>query len=182
MARKSYKKKFYRKKGRWSANIRTITNESVTAPSGSFFSTLDLCLNPPQDSATVSQQFTVKNVELSYEIDSDTTDGINFAEALTSYIMFVPQGMTVTETYPNFHPEFIMAMKFLGSPSINNDVSVDPPTGLNTGRNPLRIKTRLARRLQTGDKIILLIVGTNITNTQRTLKYNGIIRWWTKAN
>lgn len=182
MARKSYKKKFYRKKGRWSANIRTITNESVTAPSGSFFSTLDLCLNPPQDSATVSQQFTVKNVELSYEIDSDTTDGINFAEALTSYIMFVPQGMTVTETYPNFHPEFIMAMKFLGSPSINNDVSTDPPTGLNTGRNPLRIKTRLARRLQTGDKIILLIVGTNITNTQRTLKYNGIIRWWTKAN
>jgi len=180
MARKSYKKRFYRRKGRWSANIRTITNESVTAPSGSFFSTLDLCLNPPQDSTTVSQQFTVKNVELSYEIDSDAS--LNFAEGLTSYIMFVPQGMTVTETYPNFHPEFIMAMKFLGSPSINNDLGVDPPQGLNTGRNPLKIKTRLARRLQTGDKIILLIVGTNITDTQATLKYNGIIRWWTKAN
>ena len=59
--------------------------------------------------------------------------------------MYVPQGMIVTETYPNFHPEYIMAMKFLGSPDVETQED---------SKNieiHLKLKTRLARRLTNGE-------------------------------
>ena len=116
---KSTRRKYYKRKGRWSANIKTITDERINnIPSGSFYFTKDLCLNPAQSDATVSQQYTVKNIELSYELETIYAQGSDLhfdLEGLTAYIMYVPQGMTVTETYPNFHPEYIMAMRFLTS-------------------------------------------------------------------
>ena len=176
MAKTYKRRRYYRNRGRWSANIKTLTNSAITAtPNSSFYGVTDLCLNPAQSDSTVSQQYTVKNVELSYELELVGTSTLwSYIEGLVAYIMYVPQGMTVTETYPNFHPEYIMAMKFLGSP--NRDEENQP------GRLPCKIKTRLARRLQTGDKLVLLITGTSNTATQQTLNFNGIIRWWTKAN
>ena len=173
MARVYKKRRFYRKKGRWSANIKTLTTSSITAAPGTFFGKQLLCENPPQSDNSVSQQYTVKNVEVSYELES-LGDNRNL-EGLTVYIIYVPQGMIVSETYPNFHPEYIMAMRFLGSPNEAGDQN-------NPGRNPLRIKTRLARRLQTGDSVQLLVVGSNPSQQSDTLYFNGVIRWWTKAN
>lgn len=184
MARKYYKRRYYRRKGRWSANIKTITDDQFESPAhSSFFHGYTLCENPVQTDATVSQQYTVKNIELSYEIETPRTNnvasGSSYIEGLIAYVMFVPQGMTVTEIYPNTHPEYIMAYKFLGSPNVettgNND-TVSP------GRNPLKIKTRMARRLQTGDSVILLLVGTNNSSSATNLSMSGIVRWWTKAN
>lgn len=172
MARKRIRR-YYRRKGRWSANIKTLTNQNVSTPRGSFFGTTDLCQNPIQIDTTVSQQYTVKNVEVSFMIET-AGDNRNI-EGLTTYIMFVPQGMTVTETYPNTHPEYIMAYRFLGSPDMQGNQG-------NIGRNPLKVKTRLSRRLQTGDKIIMLIVGQNPSETASTMAFSGIVRWWTKAN
>lgn len=174
-------KKYYRTKGRWSANIKTLTNSTINATAGTFFATSDLCANPIQTDNSVSQQYTVKNVEVSFEIEFNPGQGsstaANSIEGLTTYIMFVPQGMTVTETYPNTHPEYIMAYKFYGSPNYElNSTNYTP------ARNAVKIKTRLSRRLQTGDKIILLIVGNNKGSTVMDLDYNGIVRWWTKAN
>jgi len=177
MARRYRRRTYRRSKGRWSANIKTLTAQTINlAGNSSFYSTTDLCTNPVQSDSTVSQQYTVKNVELNYEIDSNAP---NIVEGLTSYIMYVPQGMTVTETYPNQHPEYIMAYRFLGSPNYDND-SLTGTTSV--GRLPCKIKTRLARRLQTGDKVILLIVGLNQADTSQLIRFNGLVRWWTKAN
>ena len=180
MARKS-KRRFYRRKGRWSANIKTLTKSSLTTDVGTFFGVTDLCQNPIQVDSTVSQQYTVKNTEVSFEIEGSNTNPGNSlgVEGLVCSIMFVPQGLTVTETYPNTHPEYIMAYRFLGSPNIELDAN-EGGKFLNPGRNPIKVKTRLSRRLQTGDKIILLIVGSSDVST--SLSFNGIVRWWTKAN
>lgn len=175
MAKKTIKK-YYRRKGRWSANIKTLTNFSIPAPlNSSFFGIQNLCTNPLQEANTVSQQYTVKNIELSFEMEIGTTAN-NQVENLIAYIMYVPQGMTVTEIYPNQHPEYIMAYRFYGSPNLDNnsEININP-------FKAFRIKTRMARRLQTGDRVILLIVGVN-NGTENVLNYNGIVRWWTKAN
>lgn len=180
MAKKRIVKK-YRRKGRWSANIKKLTTQTITAAGSSdFYASTDLCQNPVQNEASVSQQYTVKNVELSFEFELNS-GGSNYAgiEGIVCYIMYVPQGMTVDNNYPNYHPEYIMAMRFLGSPNLETPTGGTP---INAGRNPLRIKTRLARRLQTGDKVILFINGTNGSNNSTTLNFNGLIRWWTKAN
>ena len=179
MAKKRVVKR-YRRKGRWSANIKKLTTQSITATGSSeFYASTDLCQNPVQNESSVSQQYTVKNVELSFEFElMEGQTNYSGIEGIVCYIMYVPQGMTVDNNYPNYHPEYIMAMRFLGSPNIE----VQQVTQFTPGRNPLRIKTRLARRLQTGDKIILYINGTNTTTDSTTLNFNGLIRWWTKAN
>ena len=174
MAKKIYRKRYYRKKGKWSANISVINNKSITASSGYFYSYIDLCQNPAQNTTSVSQQYTVKNIELSYEIDIANIENINI-ETLTAYIIYVPQGMSLTIDYANQHPEYIMAYRYLGKPVYNN-------YSTNTGRNAVKIKTRLSRRLQTGDKVILYLNGYNGAGTTYYLKFHGLIRWWTKAN
>lgn len=175
MAKTYRRRRYYRRKGKWSANIKTLTKSQISVTPGTFFGNTVLCSNPVQSDTTVSQQYTVKNVELSFEIEvSDQYHRV--IEGLTSYIMFVPQGYVISETLPNTHPEWIMAYKFLGSPNEEYDANTGPY------RNPLRVKTRLARRLQTGDSIVLLIVGNNPSNNTFNMEFDGIIRWWTKAN
>lgn len=173
MARKYRIKKYYRRKGKWSANIKTLTNTPIsTTAASTFYSSTVLCTNPAQNDNTVSQQYTVKNTEVSYILEIGQGDE-GTVEGLTSYIMFVPQGYNITETLPNTHPEWIMAMRFLGNPE--SDLQ-------NPGRNAVKIKTRLARRLQTGDSVILLIVGNNTSDRNKNIYFSGIVRWWTKAN
>lgn len=179
MAKKRIVKRYRRAKGRWSSNIKSISNSIITADTGEFFATNILCQNPVQNNQTVSQQYTVKNVEISFQLET-SSDAASTAkyniESLICYIMYVPQGMTVDVNYPSYHPEYIMAMRFLGSPDFENSSSSSIP-----GRNPLRVKTRLARRLQTGDSVILFIGGNNI-GANTNLNFHGILRWWTKAN
>ena len=169
MAKKINRKRFYKRKGCWSANIKTLPAQSINlAANSSFAAPTDLCTNPAQADSTVSQQYTVKNIELNYEIDAVAP---NVIEGLVSYIMYVPQGMTVTETYPNNHPEYIMAYRYLGTPNYDND-SLTATTSV--GRLPCKVKTRLSRRLQTGDRIILLIVGLNQADSSQIIRFNGL--------
>lgn len=183
MARYRRRRIYRRKSGRWSANIKTIKNDSFTAqPNSTGFAVSDLCVNPVQTDSSVSQQYTVKNIELSYEIEVQPAS-LNDVESLTAYIMYVPQGMDVTEIYPNNHPEYIMAYRFLGSPNVEQEAAGSSGAKVNPGRLPSKIKTRMARRLQTGDKVILLITWINGSTTNpASLNFNGLIRWWTKAN
>lgn len=175
MAKKRVVKR-YRRKGRWSANIKQFANVQISANDNEFIGQSILCQNPIQSDVTVSQQYTVKNVEVSFQIENDPQSPSTHTaiEGLTIFIMYVPQGMNIDNNYPSYHPEYIMAMRFLGSP----DLETNGPT-----RNPLKIKTRLARRLQTGDSIVLFIKG-NGPGTPGTINllFHGIVRWWTKAN
>lgn len=89
--------------------------------------------------------------------------------------MFLPQGMNLTANYNLQHPEYIMACKYIGSPTSDTPIS---------SANPIRVRTRLARKLQTGDSIILFVTGYEEGTTQITLPLTltGVCRWWTKAN
>lgn len=189
MARRRYRQRSYRRRGRWSANIKNISN-IYNIGSGTFYASLDLCTNPAQTDTTVSQQFTVKNTEFSFEIEvgnNSATQGSNSTaqvlENLAGYIMFLPQGYTINENLPYTHPEWIMSYRFYGSPS--RETEVDGTAILyNSYAKVYKIRTRLSRRLQTGDKIIFLLTGSNetINNLTVTTQVHGIARWWTKAN
>lgn len=171
MAKKTIKR--FRRKGRWSANISEIQNTQITASRQKFSATTTLTTNPVQSNTTVSQIYTVKNFEISFTMDIGSGSTSSYIESLAFYIMFVPQGMNVGEDYNLQHPEYIMAYRFYGSPlqdSSSNEVV------------PFRLKTRMARRLNTGDSIILFITGFNEYSSEQNLKLNGLIRWWTKTN
>lgn len=176
----------YTRRGRsakWSANIQEIGTTTVTVPaeSGAWAYDYTLAFNPTQVNTAVSQIYTVKNFEVTFEFSC-----VNYnpsIEDITCYIMFVPQGMQVTPNYNNQHPEYILAYKFLGSPYVENGNSTAQQ--LNGGSAPItKVRTRLSRKLNTGDSIILFLKGNHTTTTTSAVncELHGLARWWTKAN
>lgn len=162
-------RRFRRSSKRWSSNIQEIGG-LFSATAGTWSNSETIIQNPVQTPSLVTQRYTVKNVEISFDIDGVDT---NYIEGITVYIMFVPQGFTVTDDYNLQHPEYIMAYKYLGSPT--EDVGGQQ-------YQPIRIRSRLARKLDSGDQLILFIKGTNQSQAPNTLRVDGIVRWWTKAN
>lgn len=166
---KKYRYRRYRKSGVWASNISEINHESITATAGTFSNTATLITNPAQTSTTTSQKYTIKNVDLQYMIESSQASNLN---SLNVYVMYVPQGMNVDENYNIHHPEYIMAHKMIS----------DPQSTSNQYIPPLRIKTRLARTLNTGDSIILYIKGYNGYGQDLTYYLDATVRWVSKAN
>lgn len=166
MAKRRYRR-FRRRSGRWSANIARIV-DAQTIPSGSFANSITIAQNNTETStSTISQAFTVKNIEVSAILESN--QNINNLEY---YIMYVPQGYSISEQLPFQHPEWILAYKFLGQNTY--------PSG-SSGGQPTKVRSRLARKLQTGDSIIFFYAGVNSSNSH-TATTQALIRWWTKAN
>lgn len=174
------RRRFRRRSGKWAPNIKEFNSDALTENLGKFFNSAVLASNPAQSDALVSQVYTVKNFDINFSIETkmDTDADIGVAsqiENLTAYIMFLPQGMTLTAQYNIQHPEYIMACKYIGSPTADAPLSA---------ANPIRVRTRLARKLQTGDSIILFVTGYEEGSQQIALPLTltGIARWWTKAN
>lgn len=174
MARRT-RRKYYKSRTKWAANIQELNNTAITATPGNWSATTTLATNPSQNTLGVSQIYTCKNFTVDFTIESDNHWNL---EAITAYIMFVPQNMNVSENYNLDHPEYIMNYKYLGSPT---------GTGTSTSAEvqqyqPLRIRSRLSRRLNTGDSVILFLKGYSQSTSNLNLNLSGIIRWWTKAN
>lgn len=174
MARRTSRRRF-RKRSKWSANIQELNNTSITTNPGQWSGTTTLATNPSQNTLGVSQVYTCKNFSVDFTIESDNHWSL---EAITAYIMFVPQGMNVSQDYNLQHPEYIMTYKYLGS-----------PTGIGTSTSaevqqyqPFRVRTKLSRKLNTGDSVILFLKGYSQATSNINLVISGLIRWWTKAN
>lgn len=173
MARRRYRR-YRRRSGRWSPNLNNFRSYETITGNGDFANTITLAQNPYQSSSGVNQTFTVKNIELTANFET-SSEAAQYLENLTVYIMYVPQGMTITTGYPRDHPEYIMAYKYLGSPSPD----------INQGYQPTRIKSRLSRKLQSGDSIHLVYTLTSEAisgSVSVPFNVNGLVRWWTKAN
>ena len=88
MARRRVRR-YRRARGRWSANIKNISETQSPIPIGMNNVQVDLCTNPIQTSTGVSQQYTVKNIELSVFAEIPASGGNGGVEDLEHYIMFV---------------------------------------------------------------------------------------------
>lgn len=184
MARFRRTRKYTRaNRAKWSSNIQEINTETYNAPPGISGDSITLVSNPIQTPTFTSQIYTVKNVECSFTFSSSFGQNSVALEDLAVYIMFVPQGMNLTNDYNMQHPEYIMAYKYIGSPTSEATFS-----GYGSSQNyqPIKIKTRLARKLNSGDQIVLFwkVNNTATGPDPATLPYElgGLIRWWTKAN
>lgn len=174
MARYRRTRRYRRRSGRWAANIQEIGTTTVllSGPDGAWYRDFTLAFNPTQLNTAVSQVYTVKNFEVTFEFNG--VDGSGYIEDVVAYIMFVPQGMQVSTSYNLDHPEYIMAYKFLGSPTSDTPTSMAQPT---------KVRTRLSRKLQSGDKVILFLKGNKtLASAVASAEFHGLARWWTKAN
>lgn len=178
MAKTTRRKYYKRKSARWAPNIAKI-RDSISATPNEFGANSTLAFNPAQSTGSVSQTYTAKNFDITFTIEAGSANASSFIEGVTIYIMYVPQGMTVGNDYYQLHPEYILNYKYIGSPATQQG-------GVSSGESqqyqPIRVRTRMARKLQTGDQIILYVNGTNTSDSSQTLYIDGLVRWWTKAN
>lgn len=180
MARYRKRRYYKRRSGRWSPNIVKISSTN-NASVGEFYNYENLAVNPIQTTTGVSQTFTVKNIEISFTLEGSVGGNTSYIESVTAYVMYVPQGMNITSSYYAEHPEYIMAYKYLGSPTIEYTPS-QAVTPSSQQYQPYKIRTRMSRKLQTGDRLILYIQGSNDYTATTQYKIDGIVRWWSKAN
>lgn len=184
MARYRRTRKYTRSsRNKWSPNIQEIRTTSLvpTVRPGVNSNSQVLAFNPTQTNTAVSQIYTVKNFDISFIFECSHLTQHTYYEDICVYIMFVPQGMTVTPDYNTQHPEYIMAHKFIGSPAVETN-TYDAAIGQQY--QPYRVRTRLSRKLNTGDSVILFIK-YNLERDDSTiypLNVSGLARWWTKAN
>lgn len=175
MAKRGYRQRSrFRRRGRWSSNIQGLALTGDAPPSSTFGDFYTVAQNPAQVNSTVSQQYTVKNVEITGEFES--AGGFSI-ENVSFYIMYVPEGYPLNLDLPFTHPEWIMAYKYIGQSAQNTQSAAGV-----TFYQPPRIKTRLSRRLNTGDSIVFIYRGYNSSTSSSYIKFNGLVRWWTKAN
>lgn len=171
-------RRYYKRKGIWSSRITNFEGQQLAGPSGNFVIYYNLAQNPAQNIDTVSQKYTVKNINLQAQLENESDVEPGSIENLQAFVMFIPQGFIPTGVpgayadVPYQHPEWILAHRFYGSPT--NDS--------NPGYPPLRLHSRLARKLDTGDRIVLIILGNNVSINSNTLTYRGIVKYVTKAN
>ncbi|APG55805.1 hypothetical protein [Cirilivirus boffger] len=169
--RRRYSRRTFRKRN-WSSNVIT-SSSSFTLPSSSTYGAGSaICLNPVQTVTTVSQPFTVKNVKLSISLISSSTNAVQNAIVALCY---VPQGYSVTYATLQEHPEWLMAVKYIGEPEVGTRQDYD-------NMKPFQVSTRLARKLQTGDSVQLCMFAKNNTKQQQTINLKFMAQWWTCAN
>ena len=173
-----YRRRRRIRKTRWSSNIAELSGEIIPAAPGTWANSTTLATNPIQNVLGVSNIYTVKNFDITFTIESgNALADANVLEAITAYIMYVPQGMNVGIDYNLQHPEYVLNYKYLGSPPGTTQGGAEVQQF-----QPFRLRTRLSRKLQTGDSIILLLKGSNTSSSSVNVFLSGLIRWWTKAN
>lgn len=176
MARKSYRRR-YRKSGKWSSNISTILDQYSTVSAGEFKIPIVLAKNSSTNSSsTITQTYTVKNFELTAlcEITNSNTDVF---ENMVVYIMYLPEVLdpnNLPTNFPQLHPEYVMTYKYIGSPHLDSTQNFQP----------IRVKSRLARKLNSGDRVIAFFQGyrTGTSTSAMPINISGLVRYWTKAN
>ena len=180
MARRRYRR-YSRKRGNWSCRINNVAGEQSAGANEQYIIYYNLCTNPVQSDTTVSNKYTIKNVNCQLQLESSAAAAV---ENLQAYIVYIPQGFVPTgvpsaySDIPFQHPEWIMAYRFYGSAQQDSE----NPTSTQPGFPALRLSSRLARKLDTGDRVVLIVLGNNTGGSSVTLSYRGLVKYNAKAN
>lgn len=161
-------KRYTPKKYSWATRFQNFNFSDSLLVGTDLFEVQQLCENPQQSITNVGQKYLVKNVEVSVELEANQST----FEDVQYYIMFCPEGLSTEQikNLPFQHPEYIMAYKFYGSPQAES-------IGY---KGPLFIKSRLARKLESGDKIVLIVLGSGVSGqsgTTKTINIRGLVKY-----
>lgn len=139
---------------------------SITANPGDFGSYQLLAKNTSDNTTPTPSVIKVKNFKVSIDTTLPTVDiSLMYFNA---YVIFIPEGVTITPDTPKQHPEWILAWK-----SINNV--------MHTQRDCTVLTSRLARNLNSGDAVYVLFTGNKAGSTA-TITLNVVSSYVTRAN
>ena len=163
--KRSYRKIYPRK--RWASNIGNYTTiVTVNGGSAGGNNTYTICENSAQNSTPTPVILKFGRIKLKGDVRYNVTDAANFTSAIM-YVVFVPQGNTLTAQFIGNHPEYI-----LGWTTISMDSG-----------NTFSLTSSLKRNLNSGDSIQLYIGVSNAYSVQASINYSFFynVQFWTTS-
>lgn len=155
-------------KRKWASHIKTWSGNSITTNPATVELVENSTMNAPTPTIIKTGNFKVSlDMYATYNVAQTVNLGCN------AYILFVPQGVSVSGTLITNHPEWILAAKSIGSTYATDTTKVSLET--------LNMSSRMKRNLNSGDKVVLYLqmIGDVVPNG---IMVNGLVRYWTCAN
>lgn len=144
-------------------------NKDILIPANSTTGgSVDL-LTVPADSQT---SMTVRSFTTDLYIETVSSQVNANLEKAQFYIMFLPEGHTVTVNLPFQHPEWILSYTWQGTPSADTEA---------IGYN-IRRRSKKTRKLKPGDSIFLFAMAENNTSSSISINVSGLIKYFSKMN
>ena len=166
-------------KKKWASNIYPLSTESISIGNWQYIDKTTLVENSIQSGAPTPVILKAGN----FKTQLDFTYILNGSSSLeiSAFIIYIPEGTEPT-TYSDAqilvqrHPEWIMAWKYASMDYATSNVS--------SGTETINFSTRMKRNLNSGDKVMLLIMAcTSSSNVNITaFRMGGLSQYWTCAN
>lgn len=153
-----------RRTAKWSPHL-LVQSISFETSSGDFGSYQLLAKNSTDTTVPVPSIIKVKNFRVS--IDTSVPSVANYPNYLNVYLMYIPEGVTMTSDTPRNHPEWILAWKGINAIS-------------HADKEGIVLSSRLSRNLNSGDGVYLLFSGNSSSNI--TLNFVATSTYVSRAN
>ena len=164
--RRNYKKNYGNlNKKEWASYMKASSAGPLTVPvSGSGYLGTDLVANSTETATPTPTIIKCKHFKVSIDTYVNSA-GYVVAGPLVAYLMYVPQGYTLSTSTPIDHPEWVLSWRSI-------DTSETTPLE-NTYHDVVTMTSSLSRNLNSGDTIKLILVANNVSATN-TFQLNVI--------
>lgn len=167
MPRRRYYRRYYKvtPKKKWASNIvqGTVTSSNYQT----------VVINSTQTSAPTPTIVKCGNFRVQGDVRVAYTGSTpGRVASVNFFLMFVPEGVTVTDSLIGNHPEWIMGWTAIEWSGVTSESA-------STWGNKFSVTTRLKRNLNSGDRVVCILQSLDASVTASAVY---TIQYWTCAN
>ena len=136
--------------------MKPVSAGPLTVPtSSSGYLSADLVVNSAETATPTPTIIKAKHFKMS--VDTYVNAGATIAIGpIVAYIMYVPQGYTLTTNTPVDHPEWVLTWRTIDTSN----------SSINTGYHAtVSMSSSLSRNLNSGDSIKIVLIANNVSST-----------------
>lgn len=168
MTRRNNRRSRRNNNGSFTSVLKEVSKDILLPANATTGGSVDLLTVPIDAQASM----TVRNFTTDLVIELQSTTVNAGYEKMQHYIMFLPEGHTVTPNLPFQHPEWILSYAYQGTPKGDTEQIA----------YNIRKRSRKSRKLKPGDSIFLFTLGENNTSSTVTINVSGLIKYFSKMN
>lgn len=149
---RGYSRRYYGRRKKWTPVFLT---EQSTVPGAAVFAHATLAANQTNQGSTAPIATNIKVKNFKVAVDVQSAGNVAGSPSVTFAIVFVPQSYAITANLMVEHPEWVMAWR-----------TIDLQT-----TNTVQVSSRLARNLNSGDKVVFFLHRSIASSGDTVLTY-----------
>ena len=153
-----YRRNYGSNKKKWASFLKAATIPEVTVvPGSSSFAAVDFVVNSAQTATPTPTIIKAKHFKLSIDMHVKASITANVIGPIVCYLMYIPQGYTLATTTPTDHPEWVITWRSVDTTGVT--------AGTPTHSDRISMSSSLSRNLNSGDTIKLVVISSNVADS-----------------